>query len=474
MPLLQKGATLIDKAGAFTYDAPNRMQDIKHLTRERENLLKRLFSKNSGRPTNFRKRLAEPSGKKRRLRTVLPLIALVLALWPLYSLLVPAIPPIPSVRKADAGSAAQKLPKLSPLDRFQSLQLSTDLLSAAKGVGTRIESPLPDGGSVLYNLDMELQDKVARFFAEKHVPYGVFVALEPKTGRVLGMVSHSSVDPDWHKQAYYQIYPMASLFKIITASAALEHNRVSPDTVIAFNGRLTSVNPHYWQPRGRRSPEMSLTDAMGKSVNPVFGRLASDFVGRDDLVLQANRFGFNQNLFPGTAIMQSTAFSPQSDAELKLMGAGLGREVKISPLHAASMMAAVANHGVMMTPLLAEKVTSGSGEVLFAATPLELRRLLTEETSAKLAKTLSTTVNKGTSRRAFHDRRGRALLSRLNIAAKTGSIDGKTPEGQYSWFAAYAPMEDPQIALVALVVNQGRWHVKASHVGEKALEAFFR
>jgi len=450
------------------------MQDIKHLTSERAGLFKRLFSKNSGRRANLRKRLDEPSGKKRRLRRVLPVIALVLACWPLYNLLVPAIPPLASVRKADAGSTTQAVPKFSPLDRFQSLQLSTDLLATARGVGNRIESPLADGGTVTYNLDPELQDKVSRFFAEKRVPYGVFVALEPKTGKVLGMVSHSSVDPDWHKQAYFQIYPMASLFKIITASAALEQGKVSPDTVIAFNGRLTSVNPHYWEPRGRRSPEMSLTDAMGKSVNPVFGRLASDFVGRDDLILQANRFGFNQPLFPGTAIMQSTAFSPQSDAELKLMGAGLGREVKISPLHAASMMAAVANRGVMMTPLLAEKVTSGSGELLFAAAPVELRRLLTEETSAKLAKTLSTTVNKGTSRRAFHDRRGRALLSKLNIAAKTGSIDGKTPEGQYSWFAAYAPMEDPQIALVALVVNQGRWNVKASHVGEKALEAYFR
>jgi len=449
------------------------MQDIKHLTSERAGFFKRLFSRNSGRRANLRKRLAEPSGKKRRLRRVLPVIALALACWPLYNLLAPAIPPLASVRKADAGST-KAVPKFSPLDRFQSLQLSTDLLATAKGVGNRIESPLADGGTVTYNLDPELQDKVSRFFAEKRVPYGVFVALEPKTGKVLGMVSHSSVDPDWHKQAYFQIYPMASLFKIITASAALEQGKVSPDTVIAFNGRLTSVNPHYWEPRGRRSPEMSLTDAMGKSVNPVFGRLASDFVGRDDLILQANRFGFNQPLFPGTAIMQSTAFSPQSDAELKLMGAGLGREVKISPLHAASMMAAVANRGVMMTPLLAEKVTSGSGELLFAAAPVELRRLLTEETSAKLAKTLSTTVNKGTSRRAFHDRRGRALLSKLNIAAKTGSIDGKTPEGQYSWFAAYAPMEDPQIALVALVVNQGRWNVKASHVGERALEAFFR
>jgi len=166
--------------------------------------------------------------------------------------------------------------------------------------------------------------------------------------------------------------------------------------------------------------------------------------------------------------------TPQNDAELKLMGAGLGREVKISPIHAAAMMGAVANRGLMMTPLLAEKVTSGTGEVLFSATPLELRRLLSEETAAKLAKTLSTTVNKGTSRRAFHDRRGRALLAKLNIAAKTGSIDGKEPEGQYSWFAAYAPMEDPQIALIALVVNQGKWNIKASNVGEKALEAFFR
>lgn len=447
------------------------MQDIKHLTKAKGSLLQRLSSRNSGQRGNFRKRLAEPSQRKRRLRLLLPAIALVLALWPFYHLLTSSLASTPGSKTVTKPAAP---PKFSPLDRFQSLQLSTDLLSSAREVGTRIESPLSDGGTVIYNLDRELQDKVARFFNDNRVPYGVFVAMEPKTGKVLGMVSHSTVDPDWEKRAYFQIYPMASLFKIITASAAMEHNKVSPDTVIAFNGRLTSVNPNYWQPRGRRSPEMSLTDAMGKSVNPVFGRLASEFVGREDLVLQANRFGFNQPLFPGTAIMQSTAFSPQSDAELKLMGAGLGREVKISPLHAAAMMAAVANHGVMMTPLLAEKVTSGTGTVLYSATPLELRRLLSEETTVKLAKTLSTTVHKGTSRRAFHDRKGRALLARLTIAAKTGSIDGKDPQGQYSWFAAYAPMEDPQIALVALVVNQGRWNVKASHVGEKALEAFFK
>lgn len=448
------------------------MQDIKHLTKEKQGLLKRLLSRRNRQQSNFRKRLAEPPNIKRRRRLILPLIALLLALWPLSSLFTPTLRAISAIRKPDARSVAPV--KLSPLNRFQSLQLSAESMAAARLVNNRFQSPLADGGAVVYNLDPELQEKVSGYLAAMHVPYGLLVALEPRSGRVLGMVSHSSVDPAWQKRANFQIYPMASLFKIITATAALEQNKVSPETKIAFNGRLTSVNPHAWEPRGRRSPEMTLTDAMGKSVNPVFGRLASDFVGSDDLILTANRFGFNQTLFPDTAIMQSTAFTPQSDAELKLMGAGLGREVKISPLHAAAVMAAVANRGLMMTPLLAEKVVSGSGEVLFSAAPLEMRRLLSEETAAKLAKTLSTTVNKGTSRRAFHDQRGRALLSRLNIAAKTGSIDGKNPEGQYSWFAAYAPMEDPQIALVALVVNQGKWQVKASNVGEKALEAFFR
>ena len=450
------------------------MRDIKHLTIKRESLLKRLLASRKGQNSNLRRRLAESPRRKLRLRRLLPAIAVALALWPLYNLLGPALTHLYSAQKADAKSPVQTTLKLSPLDRFQSLQVSADLIPSARVVGDRLESFLPDGGLVTYNLDPVLQERVSRFLVERRVPYAVFVALEPKSGRVLGMVSHSTVDPQWQKKACYQIYPMASLFKIITASAALEQNKVFPDTVIAFNGKRTSVSPLYWEPRGRRSPEMTLTDAMGKSVNPVFGRLASSFVGKEQLILEANRFGFNQQLFPGTAIMQSTALSPQSDAELKLMGAGLGREVKISPIHAAAMMAAVANRGLMMTPLLAEKVTSGTGEVLFSAKPLELRRLLSEETSAKLAKTLSTTVNKGTSRRAFHDRRGRPLLAKLNIAAKTGSIDGKEPEGQYSWFAAYAPMEDPQIALIALVVNQGKWNVKASNVGEKALEAFFR
>ena len=100
--------------------------------------------------------------------------------------------------------------------------------------------------------------------------------------------------------------------------------------------------------------------------------------------------------------------------------------------------------------------------------------MVTPETAAQLARMLSTTVSTGTSRKAFHDRRGRPKLADVNIAAKTGTIDGKDPAGHYSWFAAYAPIEDPKIALVSLVVNHDKWKIKASAVGEKALETYFR
>jgi cell division protein FtsI/penicillin-binding protein 2 len=99
---------------------------------------------------------------------------------------------------------------------------------------------------------------------------------------------------------------------------------------------------------------------------------------------------------------------------------------------------------------------------------------VSSQTANELDRMLVTTVSIGTSRRVFHDRRGRLKLADIEIAAKTGSIDGDNPAGHYSWFAAYAPVDDPKIALVALVINQDRWRIKGTHVGERALEVFFR
>lgn len=444
------------------------MQDVKHLTQKKKSLLHRLVSRSTTGSGNAFKRQREQRPPRSRKRLAIFAAGLFLIAGLFLSLTLSTRSAVSSVSKAPPTVSSEGL------NTWNSFQLAAQQLPSFQPVGSKLQAGLPGGGTITYAINPELQERVTRVMNDNKVPFGVFVALEPRTGKILAMASHSSRDDAWPGKAFYTPYPMASLFKIVTAAAALEEKKISPDTVMAFNGKLTSVSPSIWEPRRRHSQEMSLTEAMGKSVNPVFGRLASDVVGRDPLLLYAGRFGFNQVLFPGTQIQPSVAATPQNTAELMLMGAGLGREVKITPLHAASLIGAVANGGTLMAPLLADEIKSGKGTTVYQAQPHPLRRAISSETAGHLAKMLSTTVSKGTSRRAFHDRRGRPMLGSISIAAKTGSIDGKDPEGQYSWFAAYAPIENPQIALVALVVNQGTWKIKASHVGEKALEAFFR
>jgi penicillin-binding protein A len=415
--------------------------------------------------------LNETPPQRKRLRIVLPVLALLLASYPIISI-------FGSPRLKAATSSARAGASLAPLtkmDNWRAFRLAADAYPNARAKAGTFSAQLPQGGTVVYAINEPMQHRVEKLMNDFKVPYGLFVAIEPKTGRILATVSHSSAQPGWEKGAYYNVYPMASLFKIVTASAALEEKKVSADTPFAFNGKLTSESPKYWRVRaGRGNQQMPLSLAMGKSVNPVFGRLAGEVVGRDPLLLYADRYGFNQPLFPGTPVTPSRAPAPGSVDQLMLMGAGLNREVRISPFHAATIMATVANGGVMMTPSLAKEIVDAKGTPVFTQKPQPLRTVITPETAASLARMLSTTVVSGTSRKAFHDRRGRPMLASVHIAAKTGSIDGKEPAGHYSWFAAYAPMEDPQIALAALVINQNTWRIKATTVGEQALEAFFK
>ncbi|NTV50741.1 MAG: penicillin-binding protein [Geobacteraceae bacterium] len=461
------------------------MQDLKHLTQKKSAFGLRLFGnssrnkrfKHSSEPVRFR--LPLPTGKHlRQLKLTLLFIAIVLFLAPLCVL---------ALRKTESAglnirtwitsltSVATKPAEAAkhPAKASQ-FAVASDLLATAEVNGSRISARTPEGLQHIYTIHGDLQRKVYEFLAKNQVPYGVFVAIEPASGRILGMTAYSSIDPAWTKQSPYQLYPMASLFKIITASAALENKRITPESVIEFRGGSYSENPRYWDasPRGGNN-RMDLTYAMGKSVNPVYGRVASDIAGMSSVMASVSRFGFNQELLPGTPAKQSQAVEPINNHGLRLMGAGLDHDVKISPLHAAVIMSAIANDGKMMVPGLTSSIIDRQGVEKEIFVPRELRRLVTPETSASLTRMLSSTVLTGTSRKAFHDRRGRPLLD-ISIAAKTGSINGTDPKGHYSWFAAFAPIQNPRIALVALVINPDKWKIKASQVGEKALEEFFR
>jgi len=452
------------------------MQDLKHLTRKKTALSSFFSSGNGNRkkmpPRSQTPRLSFPTGKRReQLKYLLLFIAIVLGLTPVSIYLFKKAPAISAKISRWSKPNAPAPKKIEP--HANSFILANSLLPGADFSSDRLTATDATGQLLQYSIKSDLQKKVHDFISSKDVPYAVFVALEPATGRILAMTAHSSVDPQWSSSAYFNLYPMASLFKIITASAALEQKKINPDSVVEFRGNSYSENPKYWEikPRGHNN-RFDVTFAMGKSINPLYGRIASDIAGKDAIMACVQRFGFNQALLPGIPVKASQAAEPTSSHGLMLMGAGLDHEVKISPLHAANIIASIANGGVMMQPALTDKIADQGGGVKESFTPRELRRLVTPETACSLTRMLSSTVTTGTSRRAFHDRRGRPLV-KVAVAAKTGSINGTDPKGYYSWFAAFAPIEKPEIALVALVINQDKWKIKSAQVGALALETFF-
>jgi len=349
------------------------------------------------------------------------------------------------------------------------------LLPRATHQGNHLTATAEDGTVLSYTINAELQRQVTSYLETTRPAYAVLVALEPGSGRILSLAGYSSLDPAWQQAAAYQTYPMASLFKMVTAAAALENRKISPETVMAFRGRLVSETPKNWDPHPRgRNLQMDLSTAMAKSVNPVYGLVASELLGKEQLQQACNRFGFNRSLLlPGVPAVPSLAPQPETVYELRLQGCGLDHGLKVSPIHAAVITAAIANRGNLMAPRLVEQA-SRNGKPLEVPAPKVIERVMSPETANSLNRMLLTTVTSGTSRRAFRSGEGRQLVHEMQIAAKTGSIDGDNPKGHYSWFAAYAPADQPRIALVALVINGDKWKIKASQLGEQALSAFFR
>lgn len=387
--------------------------------------------------------------------------------------LIPAA--ILAVRKGAEAVAvhATAAPAAPALTGERLFPVACSLLPNATEQSGNLTATAPDGTQLRYSINVDLQQRMQAYLDAKRPPYALFIALEPATGRIISL-NASSTTPDWDLEAAYRLFPMASLFKMVTAAAALEQSKITPTTEVAYRGRAISENPNNWDPRPRgASLKMDVTTAMAKSVNPIYGKLASDLLGRDSLAATCANFGFNRQLTPGIPAAPSQAAVPETVHGLRLMGSGLDHNLKVSPLHAAAITAAIANNGVMMTPRLIDSTVKDGKEVPLPP-PHELTRVVNPKVAGELRQMLSTTVTNGTSGKAFRTHDGRRLLSAMQVAAKTGTINGDAPAGQYTWFAAYAPAEKPKIALVALVINDGKWRIKASNVGEFALTSFFR
>ncbi len=318
-------------------------------------------------------------------------------------------------------------------------------------------------------VDSKLQSVAEDILDRYKVPWGAIVALEPDTGKVLAMASRGG-DSDGNPIALRAGFPAASLFKLVTGAAAIEESGMTSQSMVSYRGGNYSLNKgNYLPDRSRDKRSMSLGEAMGKSVNPVFARVALGELSADILKDYASKFGFFDPVSFDLPVEASSFATIEDDFQLARTSAGFG-EVGISPLHAAVLSASIGNGGVMMRPYIVDQVEDQFGRLVRKGSPQSLGRIVLDSTAQELTGMMEKTLTTGTGRKQFRRWKGRDF----KIAGKTGTLSGKNPKGRYHWFVGNAPSVKPDISVAALVIDPGNARINGTGMARLFLEKFFK
>jgi peptidoglycan glycosyltransferase len=326
---------------------------------------------------------------------------------------------------------------------------------------------------------------------------GAAVAIDPKTGAILAMVSKPSYDPNTlavHDSAeatatsealinnkppvnslggeerlspygptinrtINAIYPPGSTFKLLTAAAAIEYDGVTPDNQIPAEdiyqlpgttgdgGKVRNYGSGTCSDTG----EMTLKDALRISCNTAFLALA-DRVGKDGMQQMFQDFGFTESIdipmstsvgaYPG---LSDTA-KDDSAARIALSGMGQG-DLRMTPLQVAMMSAAIANDGDLMEPYLIQSVRDSDLELVSQTKPSRYKSPFSSSTADALTEMMVEVVKDGSGKGA--------QISGVEVAGKTGTAEDD-PRSPTLWFTSFAPAADPQVAVAVVLENEGQ------------------
>jgi penicillin-binding protein A len=340
----------------------------------------------------------------------------------------------------------------------------------------------PSGGNVVLTIDPAVQDAAYDALTSRGYA-GAVVALRPQTGAILAMASTPSFDPNqlashdsedqtaaWTRftkadpavlpnRAISETYPPGSTFKLIDTAAALQ-NGFTPDSQLTAASTITLQNTNTdlenfaGTPCGSE-PTASLRDALARSCNTAFADLAAQ-LGEQTIRKQAEAFGVGVTP-PAVpmAVAPSTLGDIPDTASLQQSAIGQ-RDVRFTPLQNAMIVAAIANGGQVMAPYLVEQIQSPTLDVLEEAQPDRLGRAVPPD----VAKTI-TDLMIGAENRT----QGGGKITGVQIAAKTGTAEhGTDPKATppHNWYIAFAPAENPQIAVAVLVENGGDRSLEAT------------
>jgi len=319
-------------------------------------------------------------------------------------------------------------------------------------------------------VDPHLQRSANRLLREGAVAEGAIVLTDVKTGRVLAWSSYSTEAPS-RDIATEAFAPSASVFKIVTGAALVE-NGLSPTTRECYRGGKSRIDASELERDPKRDKWCAtLAEAMGRSLNVVFARLASDHLDRDELTSVATRLGWARDVPFDVPVQQSRIDLPEDPTELVRTAAGFWNTT-MSPFQGANLATTIANGGEMIQLHVVDRVRDGDVELYRGPSERHvLGRVIEERTARAVTTMMEATVDNGTSYRSFHDRAGRAYLPEIRVAGKTGTLEGKGY--LFTWFVGFAPSDAPEVAVSVLAANRGDWKVKGTDVAADMLRVYF-
>jgi len=389
-----------------------------------------------------------------------------------------AAPPAPVAVEAPPTPAA--LFSIRKGDRIMAKK-DAQLLLAGLNLGHLMDQSvtLPTQGQafeVQTHLDPKLQGLLVNAMDRKNSRFIGIVVMEAESGKIRALAGFDKTDPRANP-CLQSTFPAASLFKIVTAAAAVDHCGFTNHTPISFNGyKHTLYKSQLKESQNKYTHTISFSDSFAQSVNPVFGKIGSLRLGKELLETYGLGFGFNQPLDFELAVAPSHLAVTEAPYRLAEIASGFNNETTISPLHAAVIVSAVLNQGRLVTPSFVERITDADGKLLYQSQTTWQRRAMTSKASAIVAAMMEETVQSGTARKAFRGQMRDPVLSQLRIGGKTGSISNRTNDLRFDWFVGFADAKDGsgQLAVAVMVAHEEYIGVRAGTYARMAITHYFK
>lgn len=326
-------------------------------------------------------------------------------------------------------------------------------------------------------LDTALQSYVLDLLHRSQTLRASVVIMRPKTGQILVMADYEKQGMEnGENLSLNAAFPAASLFKIVSAAAAIEARGFTPGSALAFRGmRHTLYNSQLKPGESRYSRKTSLKRAFSRSINPVFGKIGIYHLGRELMSKYAERFLFNQKIPFDVPVAPSTTQVPEDAFGLAEIASGFNKRTRLSPLHATMITAAVANHGNIIGPWVVRRIKDDSGNVLYRARVSRLGKAIEADTARDLRVLMEDTVTNGTGRKAFLPLRRKKSLKDIELGAKTGTINDHQDRYKYDWVTAYALPKggDREICITVLAVHGKKLGIRAVDLARYIIKHYF-